>query len=145
MFFRIVQADIPRPRIRHQRCCSKYCFIVEFCLLFHKLSLFVSVLPVWTSICHWLRRCYLPFVWHPCWSRVGYVLTWQHYLRYHQCCVLQVWPIVVCWLRRFQRKQLIKGTFINFAFLFSVTFGIQWDKNAPVFWQDTTTESLAWA
>lgn len=38
MFFRIVQADIPRPRIRYQCCCSKCYFIVEYCLLFPQVN-----------------------------------------------------------------------------------------------------------
>lgn len=75
-----------------------------FCVLF--LFLCVPVFPQRLRFRNWIGWRHLSFVWHPSRPRAGHVFARQHHMRHHICCVFQIWPSPIGWLRRFQLQRV---------------------------------------
>jgi WD40 repeat protein len=75
-----------------------------FCVLFRFLC--VPVFPQRLRFRNWIGWRHLSFVWHPSRPRAGHVFARQHHMRHHICCVFQIWPSPIGWLRRFQLQRV---------------------------------------
>ena len=65
-----------------------------------------AVLPERLCFRHWIGWCHMSPVWHPGWSRIGYVLSRQHHLRHYIGSVLQIRSLALGWVRWLQLQRL---------------------------------------
>lgn len=64
------------------------------------------VLPERLCFCYWIGWRYMSLVWHPSWSRIGHVFSWQHHLWHYIGGVLEIGSFALGWIRWLQLQRL---------------------------------------